>query len=375
MDLRGVPHLEGRISDLIHTGQLDGRGIEHRKILKKEAFLPSRPLIPGTEPFCADWICQRHGTPRSETARPVRCYAIPDLRISGIGHVHVAGQMIVSAELIPGYWMRKLREDWAGMPAAERQRPVRRIEGRTIAFSGWGPKVYGHFLIEMLPRLLIAREFLGEEFATAQLLVPMPVAGWFEPMVAMALGGVHGPFVRYDPGSEQVELADGVLPEYPLQRTGFHPGLNPLIDRVRETVSGPVDTGLAPRLFVTRVLFSNPETGARRCLNELELAGIAAREFGFAVLAPETLPWPTQVKLMAGASVLAGAFGSGLHGSIFSGPGTRVATLGFHNLTQTMIADFRRQAMAYMTWEGDGPVGDFRIEEERFRRFLAAVVA
>jgi len=375
MDLRGVPHLEGRISDLIQGGQLDGRGIEHRKILKKDVFGPSRPLIPGTEAFCADWIRQRHATARTETARPVRCYAIPDLRISGIGHVHVGGQMIVSTELIPGYWMHKLKNDWADVPLTERQRPIRRIEGRTIAFSGWGPKVYGHLLIEALPRLLIAREFLGEDFATAQLLVPTTVARWFEPTVSMALGGRHGRFVHYDPASEQVELAEGVLPEYPLQRLGFHPGLNALIDQVREAVSGPVDPTLAPRLFLTRVLFSNPETGARRCLNELELAGIAAREFGFAVLAPETLPWPTQVKLMAGASVMVGAFGSGLHGSIFSGPGTRVATLGFHNLTQTMIADFRQQEIAYMTWEGDGPVGDFRIDEERFRRFLATVIA
>ena len=78
---------------------------------------------------------------------------------------------------------------------------------------------------------------------------------------------------------------------------------------------------------------------------------------------------------VAGASVIVGAFGSGLHGAIFSGPGTRVASLGFHNLTQSMIADFRQQTVAYMTWEGDGPVGDFRVDEERFRRFLAAVVA
>lgn len=87
-----------------------------------------------------------------------------------------------------------------------------------------------------------------------------------------------------------------------------------------------------PRVFLTRTAFNVEQrrrekyvrTSAERdrALDEVFAAA------GFAVVAPETLSVREQVRLAAGASVLAGSAGTALHLSAFAPAGVRVLELG-----------------------------------------------
>jgi len=373
MDLKGVAHTEERIDALRRSGALNPEAVRETIVLPAAAMPRPARLIPGTEGGSPGWIGTHHRNQAERQAAAVNCYTVEGLVIGGIGYAFVQDRLILSPEIMPPYWHATLTDDRQEEPARVVALPLRRIAGRTVAFTGWGTDTYGHLLVEMLPRLLVAREALGG-FAGAKLLLPADSPAWFDDILRQALGGTLPAVERYDTLRERVVLEEGVLPGLPLQRDGFHPGLNPLMDRLRDALIGPQAASLAPRVFVSRALFFNPATMRRRCLNELRIAEIAATEYGFAVIAPETLPWATQMRLMAGAEIIAGEFGSALHGAIFARSGTRVAALGIGNLTQSQIADLRGQEIAYLATETPNALGRYAIDEWAFRRFMDAVV-
>jgi capsular polysaccharide biosynthesis protein len=77
----------------------------------------------------------------------------------------------------------------------------------------------------------------------------------------------------------------------------------------------------AKRLFVRRSGGS-----IRQLVNRDELIEIA-RAFGFEIIHPETLPLIDQWRHFASADVVVGEYGSALHSSVFSAPGTTICCL------------------------------------------------
>ena len=112
----------------------------------------------------------------------------------------------------------------------------------------------------------------------------------------------------------------------------------------------------------------------RICENEMEISAIAAGEFGFAIIAPETFPWREQVRIFTNANIVAGMFGSALHGTIFSAPGTRVGAIGPLNAMQSHIAAIRRQRNLYLTTGKESSGQRFVVDTEDFRRFADILV-
>jgi capsular polysaccharide biosynthesis protein len=126
------------------------------------------------------------------------------------------------------------------------------------------------------------------------------------------------------------------------------------------------------RLFLTRSFFRNPAMVDIGFENEHAVAQMAAQDFGFCPIAPETLPWPDQIRLFAGARVIAGRFGSALHNTIFCHPGARVGVIRFGNLIQSSISALRCQQLAY-TVEGSDQT-PFAANLDHVRRILATLV-
>jgi capsular polysaccharide biosynthesis protein len=254
-----------------------------------------------------------------------------------------------------------------------RQLPQRTLNDRTIVAGGWGVDVYGHFLIEMLPRLWVAKQALGDTISDYKILVSSIAKPWLINILTGVLGFSENQLVFYDPEKEFILIREAVLPTLTSFDSHFHPVSNRIIDDlVKDTREHNVF--MCSRLFLSRAMVSNPATAPRKCLNEARLAEIAAREFGFTVIAPETLSWPIQINMFHNAEVIAGEFGSGLHNALFAKAGTRVGSIGIHNLAQSLIGALRQHRNAYLAITVRAN-GEFEIEEETFRSYLASLVA
>lgn len=338
-----------------------------------EVAAPLRLLVEGAE-FVDGWLAALHAGGERRRAQDVSCYFECDVGVSGIGHLFVADALVISPEVMPDYWLRQMRERFDPHididVGRERALPERRIDGATVVFCGWGSQVYGHFLIETMARLLVARRALGRDLLRMQFLVPAGVPDWMLRMAALLVPISAQSVRRYDPATERVRLTNAVIPTLASCNGWFHPCYGEMVD---ELVAGVGAAAGGARLFVTRALFAGAQSVPRRCRNEAALAEIARAEFGFSVIAPETMDWPAQVAAFAGAAVVVGEFGSGLHNALFSGAGTHVGSIGMLNLTQTMIGALRGHRNAYLRAEF-GAGGDYTIDEVLFRRFLAVLV-
>lgn len=338
-----------------------------------------KPLLAGTERFAPDWVPGWHRQTAEFRVRAANAYAVPGLVVSGNtsvkGHYWVNGRLCIGFDLMPGYTRPMSGIDDGGNPSLRTTPswPLRDLDEICLVLSGAGANVYGHFLLEMLFRVLVARRLLGPDLAGLPVLLDADATGWARRILAEEFGigaarlrevAIHG---------ERVRLRGALVPGYLYQVDGFHPLVGELLDGFLAELPPLAPPVSGQRLFVLRPADSNPAAPRRACRNEVELAEIAARRHGFVVVSPERLPWRAQIALFAQATHLVGLWGSGMHSALFCRPGTTVAMLGMTNLAQSHIGALRGHRNAYLALEEQ--FADFAVDPDRFTAFLDAVMA
>lgn len=234
---------------------------------------------------------------------------------------------------------------------------------------------YGHWMLEMLPRVMLARENLGQ------------------PDLRYLVHELDGPMRRVT--DESLALA-GVTPERIL-RSGNEPHhfsdlfmvdglsehgayMSPLCLEALERFAARVRTGPSERIFVTRA-------GAswRRFRNEDQLNEIAQRA-GYSLVDPGAMSLPQQIMVFKGARHVAGVTGAGISNIAFCRPGASVRLFVPRSMPDTFfwfISQVRQHAYAEMRCPEVGlpPMdavlhpswnGDISVTPAAFRRFIAA---
>jgi capsular polysaccharide biosynthesis protein len=204
---------------------------------------------------------------------------------------------------------------------AERLLPRRHIDGMLAVIYGPGYQTHGHWLVDFLPRLWLLFA-TGHDMQALSFVVPpdlSPVARELLRLVGIA----PRQLVTHDYLHEQL-TADVVLAP-----TGLRLGNR--ISRVfREATL--FWTGRLRANTMTqppggaRIFLSRGRIAQQRMMVNREAVEAIAVERGFTLVSPETLTLGAQAALFSGACLLAGEYGSALHGSVFSG--RHAVTLG-----------------------------------------------
>jgi len=344
---------------------------------------PMRPLLPGTEPFAPEWLIGHHARGTSGPALPAACYFAADAVISGSGQIWLDGRLVTADEIMPGYVRNELAIAAGGSPGLRKvgRLPLRTIEEPTVVLLGHGVHVYGHFLIEMLFRLLEARCALPDGERELRFLLDAAAPDWLLRILTESLGVARAAIVTFDTGRERVKLRQAIIPtNLGGSERGFHPFAGTLIDALLERMAlpdparrGAQGAGRGRRLFVSRRSFKNAASGGGRvCLNEDQLTQIAGRRHGFEEVTMESLSWPMQVALFRHAEIVVGPWGSAMHTSLFSAPGSRMGVIGFGALVQSNIAALRGTDIGFLA-RNLRIQGAFSVDEEQFKVFLDAV--
>lgn len=321
-----------------------------------------RPMMFGPRDLVSDRVLAWHAArPSSGFEWPV--YISSHVSVSGIGNLWLRGQLVEQEDLLPGYWRQQLsRTDTVAEYSIERERNLPEIveARRCVPAPTWGWNNYGHFILDGLPRLLAARAIFRDDlFYLFRADTPTWVFG-----ICDELGIGAERRVLFDHMTQRVRLAAGIFPAYARQGI-IHPALATLID-----TGG--DRRTADRVFLTRRNLSALQKSARNCLNEDELADIAANEFGFRAVSPEDLSWREQVSLFRTAEAVAGLVGSALHTSLFADDRLKMAWVGFNAMAQLQISSFRSQPFAI--YDDQVPVNStYTVDAEKFRRLLGAL--
>ncbi len=239
--------------------------------------------------------------------QPVTLRVLEDVVVAQEGLVlHADGRVV--AETVHEHTPAQVAQAQAAL-----FRPVGSIDGTLILGRKPGTWNYGHFLVEMLPRILLARR-LG---TAGRVLVQSAPAALRKAMLdAFALVGIS-PDDVVEAGPAPVRVQRLVLVEG-LSEHGVY--LSPLTGALLDMLGASVAPGPDDNLFVTR------PAGPRRLADEDAVAA-AAGGAGFRVIDPGTMPFAAQVAAFKGARRIVGVMGAGLANIAFARPGTELFLL------------------------------------------------
>ncbi|MDR3520673.1 MAG: glycosyltransferase family 61 protein [Acidocella sp.] len=248
------------------------------------------------------------------------------------------------------------------------------VETATILLTV-GYDVYGHWLVDFLPKLHILAK-TGYDIFKLKYLIPTDIMPYGLKWLHL-LGLSDEQFIRYDPRKDIVAVEQLILPT--VTRTGHRemdifPECANFLKTLLDQNAGPT---LAAEECGERIFVSRARAGrdGRALTNRAEIEAIAAAH-GFYIFHPEILDIAQQVAVFRSARQIVGEYGSGMHGSMFSSPGTTVCLLrgtAYHpGFLQSGLCQVLQQPCGYVF--GAAPIDalnyDFTVDPEDFHAAL-----
>jgi capsular polysaccharide biosynthesis protein len=253
---------------------------------------------------------------------------------------------------------------------------VRVQSGRCVLLVGPGHRIWGHWLVDFLPKLALLLE-CGYDLEQLTYLLPSDAPAFGAALLDL-VGIPHDRILRYDPISERVRPDELLIPTMLRSNARTSPlfarAVRTLAARItaRHAMSTAADSPCPTRVFLSRARSGRE---ARALRNRARIEAMAA-EAGFAIVHPEHMPLIDQVRLFAGASHIMGEYGSALHGTIFSPAGTVVAALRgtgspIAGFLQSSIGRALRQPTGYVFGPTENDrLESFTVDEADLRRCL-----
>jgi O-antigen biosynthesis protein WbqL len=296
-------------------------------------------------------------------------FCIADTVLHGPGWVSKDNNVLFEKAIYPEYcrdWYRSKRNDNAVL--RDRSRVIERRYRAGWHVTHFNCGIYGHWLLEIMPKLLAIQEFLCRwpEYVSMPIFMPSIFPQFVYAHTRTLLP--HVPVITYDPQFECIRTERLFMPTW-----GSDHVYNQWLGAQTDTVLSTPAPGLPKRIFVSRKLKS-----IFRALDNLtELEEIAVQE-GLTILYPEDHALERQIALFRNAETVVGEFGSALHNALFSPQGTLVIALNWVNACQSRIARLKKHRIGYLlptsaaevVFSFDAPLQHYAIDPDGFRAKL-----
>jgi capsular polysaccharide biosynthesis protein len=288
-----------------------------------------------------DWVHALHWKKPRATVDPIGCFLLCDVEVWRPGILVHGSQVVDDANLSTNVALSMARAD-ANFASRSSGTAARHIDRPALVVAGPGWAIWGHWLVEFLPRVSIASQSLASLSDEWVIPLPQDTPSWAEDLLLSTCNVRPDAILRYTPGRERLLFARAVVPTFCFSgEYTFHPYLR---EFYRSLVPASVPAGR--RLCLSR---GGPGPSANRPFRQRDFFEEEARRRGFEVIRPEELNLPEQIATLSQAGALIGEYGSALHGSVFTGPGTVVGCIGHWNAVQMRLSDVLEQQGVYLT--------------------------
>jgi capsular polysaccharide biosynthesis protein len=238
----------------------------------------------------------------------VGCYRFREASVAAHGIITHQGMTLYSEALNhPDYFV----EDFAARIFSESAKlATRHIDEPAALLNGPGAVVFGHWLVDFLPRLFV---------------LSSSIPHWVFPLLG-SYGLTMDQLVLHREHEEHLQVAELIVPTNVRQRSRVHSMFGAvaidLQNRVERMLSIPPSPIISRDIFISRA--GADDSRALENRDEIE---VLAASSGLAIVRPETFSFAEQIALFRQAQVIVGEYGSALHLSMFSRPGTVVCAL------------------------------------------------
>lgn len=320
----------------------------------KSSFAPQAiaaappPLLLDAPGICDPWIATAHAAAAGPVAS-LGCYTLTGATITGACHVLVDDAPVVASDLTPHYLHRALQ---AGVMPGRRDLPIRSVAHPLAVIATPGYLEYGHWLLDILPRLWTLAESPSATPAHSadgpRIALPSDTPP-FGLALLDRLGIPPARLLLHDPAAERLAPPSVLLPSLAHTDYRFHPAACGYYDRLVANHAAPA-ADRPTRLFLSRAQYSRPDVPGRHLVNHHAVRTLT-EACGLTTIFPERLSWPEQLALFAGARVVVGEHGSAMKNLLFTPPGAAVVNIHWLNNTQSRIAALRRHHLIYLRAE------------------------
>ncbi len=248
--------------------------------------------------------------------------------------------------------------------------PVRRIAGVCSCIHGPGYNVYGHWLVDFLPRLSVLA-WAGFDIFKLRYILPLdcPLYG----LEFLRLIGISSEqLIPYRQDLEEIQCDELIIPANLRTGSRLHSSFRRATDEwISRIIPSRHDIHAEQRLFASRSAFLSDRNLANR--EKIEALAVSA---GFAIVHPERLSVAEQITLFRSARQVIGEYGSGLHNSIYGSATLHSCALRgtshWLGFIQSSLAHAFRQPVSYVFGfaEPHARTYDFEIDPKNFRRAL-----
>jgi len=314
--------------------------------------------IPGLheEPWAAAFHASR------ERVHDLGLYCGVDLTVVGDGYLFAENLPLFQSDIVVPYIL----------PYAERQVPKTLIEETRPVIVAYdrGFETYGHFLIDVLPRLFIAERMLGQDFRGALVLLPHNLPAWGRQIFDFIFPGVRT--VTFDPNQYSLRLRRAILPTHCHKYYMFHPFARTLFQHLLARAEPIAPSEPAEFIFLSRAGISS-----NRKTEDFEEIETYAASLGAKVLRPEAINWREQLGYFAAARLVVGEYGSALHNTIFANDGVRTLAINRLQFLQSFIGALNKQRLTYLlpsSSQTEDGTRRFMIDHEAIKRSLGIIV-
>lgn len=242
------------------------------------------------------------------------------------------------------------------------------VSGTAVIMSAPGQEIYGHWLLDIVPRLWT----LNQAGHTTEPILFQVVPEWAS--YFLDIFAIDPARIRRHP-AQLFRVERALLPS--ASKSGFRLGTTSLkaaLDQVR-TAHKPVD--LPAKIGGEKIFFSRRQLAAssrRSVVNIYAVEAEAARR-GYRIVAPETLSVAQQIELMKSARIVVGEDGSALHNVVFAPKGARLGVLnlpGRDNLWHLGLCQMLGHSAGYLDLPSDP---EWPLDLGRFNQLLDALEA
>jgi hypothetical protein len=293
-------------------------------------------LILQNEPADQNWTWNRVA---ECPLAPIGCSFLRDVEVSGSGYFFYEGRFVrefVNISDVALQWLRQ--PDFYDNPLTQPRTNRVVVEEPALLVFGPGSSIYGHWLLDFMPRIVIAQQLLGEILDDFVVPLPSGTPEWVAQMIHTFCGIEPGRIRYYARHDDLLVCRRACLPSYAHsgKRGDYTP--HPLLRAFYDQFGNRGAPRTKRRICLSRRNQERHTLGVWRIFEARETMEQMAIARGFEIVQPEELSFPEQVELFRSASCILGEHGSGMHATVFADPGTIVATVGAWNRHQFNIA-------------------------------------
>jgi hypothetical protein len=298
---------------------------------------------------------------------PLGCYYVERAQVTSHGLLTRDGKLLVNDQLFLSPTTIAIARLLG--PVCVTDSLSRFVDEPVACVIGPGHRVYGHWLVDVLPKLYLLHR-AGIDPLEVKYIIPNDTPEFAFALLRLA-GISDSQLILFDPYTEVIGVKQLIMPTLLHTNDRVHPLFREAIEYLLSLIGRGhrLPTMARRHLFVSRA-------GAdytRKLVNRGTIEQIAA-EAGFEIYRPEAFPLLDQLATFASAISIVGEYGSGLHASIFAPQETAVFALRsnaiFPGFLQSGLCQVMKQKIAYIlgaAGKDDLAEQEFLISEDDFK--------